>query len=375
VNPLSEKHKSARYSQSRTDTLIGADARIRGDIVFTGVLRIDGDIIGAVSCGDDTQGTVVVGKSGRVTGALNAPHIVVIGHVCGPIDSSASVEIHPDARVVGDASYRDIMIHEGGVIEGVLTPKFPTQEDRLGRAPRVQSLEPTAINESDEPAAEAVAQGHEIGKRPGKGRKFGVVIALLVAVLIIVWLSRSPTVVTPPVVVSPVIAPPVVDAMPKVDTPRPENPAPASAPVESAPPLVSPNAVAASAVAPVSSSQTVTKNAVQATVPDTTELDPTHVVVVQGDDPSKPGDFVYVISKESAVLFKKQRKDSAAGTRIELAQGTNKRIALAKDDILRVEQGRGLQMFYQGRKVASATIDSGAWISFMPNSRSGASHE
>ena len=371
---MSEKHKSARYSQSRTDTLIGADARIQGNIVFTGVLRIDGVIIGNVSCDDDSQGTIVVGKSGSVTGVVKAPYIIVIGRVDGPVDSSASIEIHPDARVVGDASYRDIVIHEGGVIEGVLTPSFPTQEDRSGQAPRVQSLEPLAIKESAEPAADAVAHGNEIGKRPGKWRKLGVAIALLVAVLIILWLNRGPTVVTP-VIDSPVIAPPVADQVPKVDTPRSENPAPPSVPVESAPPLASPKAVPASAVPLVPSSETVTKNAVQATTPDTAEQDPTHVVVVQGDDPSKPGDFVYVIGKEPVVLFKKQRKDSAAGTRIDLAQGTSKRIALAKDDILRVEQGLGLQMFYQGRKVASATIESGAWISFVPNSRSGASHE
>jgi hypothetical protein len=140
--------------------------------------------------------------------------------------------------------------------------------------------------------------------------------------------------------------------------------------------LDSPKVVPASAVPLVPSSGTVTKDAVQATPPVIPELDLKHVVVVQGDSPSKPGDFLYVvIGKEPAVLFRKQRQDPAEGTRIDVAQGTSKGISIAKDDILRVEQGRGLQMFYQGRKVASATIESGAWISFVPHSRSEASHK
>ncbi len=362
---MSEKHKSARYSQSRTDTLIGAGARIEGNITFTGVLRTDGEIIGDVSCGDDTRGTIVVGKLGSVTGAIRAPHIVVVGGVHGPVHSSESIEIHPGARFVGDASYRDIVIHEGGVIEGVLTPGFPTQEDRSGQDHRVQSLALPAVKEFDEPAADAMALGNEIGKRPGKGRKFGFAFALLIAVLALLWVNRGPT----------VVASPAADAVLKANNAATQNPAPQSSPVESAPPLDSPKVVTESAVPLVPSSEAVTKDAVLATPPVIPELDLEHVVVVQGDSPSKPADFLYVIGKETAVLFRKQRQDPAEGTRIDLAQGTSKRIAVAKDDIVRVAQGRGLQMFYQGRKVASATMESGAWMSFVPNSRSGPSHE
>jgi hypothetical protein len=210
-----------------------------------------------------------------------------------------------------------------------------------------------------------MADGNEIGKRPGKARKFGFVSALLIAVVAIVWLNRGPT----------VVATPVADQVLKADTPRSENPAPPSLPVESATPLTSPKAVTESAAPLVSSSEPVTKNAVQATPSDSPELDLKHVVVVQGDSPSKPGDFLYVIGNEPSVLFRKQRQDPAEGTRIDVAQGTSKRIPIAKDDILRVQQGRGLQMFYQGRKVAPATIESGAWIRFVPNSRGGASDQ
>jgi hypothetical protein len=192
------------------------------------------------------------------------------------------------------------------------------------------------------------------------GRKFGVAVALLIAVVALVWMNLNPTAVKPP----------AADVVLKANNSATENPAPPPAPVASATPLDSPAAVTVSPVPLAPSSEPVTKGAVPATPPDVPELDLKDVVVVKGDDPSKPADFVYVvIGKESAVLFKKQRKDPAEGTRVSVAPGTSKRISMAKDDILRVEQGRGLQMFFQGRKVAPASIEGGAWISFVPNSR------
>lgn len=361
---MSDKHKSAKYSPSRTDTLIGVGTRIEGNITFTGVLRTDGEIIGDVSCDDDTRGTIVVGKLGRVTGTIKAPHIVVVGRVDGPAHSSESIEIQAGACVMGGASYRDIVIHEGGVVEGVMTPVVPTVEDRSGQDQGVQRLALSAVKESDGPPADTMADGNEIGKRPGKGRKLGVAIVLLIAVLAIVWMTLSPTALTPPV------AAVVIKPTPAAT----ENLAPPSLPAASATPLDISKAVVTSALPLVPSSETVTKDAVQAAPPENPERDLKQVVVVQGDSPGKPADFLYVVvGKESAVLFRKQRKDPAEGTRLDLAHGASKRIPIAKDDMLRVEQGRGLQMFYQGRKVPSGTIASGAWISFVPNSRSGAS--
>jgi cytoskeletal protein CcmA (bactofilin family) len=369
-NPLSEKLKGARYSQSRTDTLIGVGTRVEGNITFTGVLRTDGELIGDVSCGDDTRATVVVGKLGRVTGAVKAPHVVVAGRVDGPVHSSESIEIHSGACVTGGASYKDIVIHEGGVVQGPLTPSLSTDEGRSGQVHRVLSLESAAVKKSNESHPNAMADGNEIGERAPKVLKFGVAVALLVAVVVIVWMNLSPTSVKPPA--ADVVA---KDNKPAAENPASETaPAPAPAPVASTTPLSSPAAVTASPIPIVPSSEPITKDVVVTTPPDGPELDLKNVTVVKGDDPGKPADFLYVvIGKEPAVLFRKQRKDPAEGTRITVASGTSKRIPIARDDILRVEQGRGIQMFYQGRKVAPATIESGAWISFVPNSRGGAS--
>jgi cytoskeletal protein CcmA (bactofilin family) len=55
-----------RQLQNRPDTLIGAGVRVSGNITFSGVLRIHGDVHGDVLCDADDIGTAVVGHSGKV---------------------------------------------------------------------------------------------------------------------------------------------------------------------------------------------------------------------------------------------------------------------------------------------------------------------
>lgn len=81
---MSGTSSSAASAQNRTDTMVGAGMRVDGHIAFTGVLRIQGDVLGDVACQGDAGGTVVVDATGSVTGAVGAPRIVVRGRVLGP---------------------------------------------------------------------------------------------------------------------------------------------------------------------------------------------------------------------------------------------------------------------------------------------------
>jgi len=127
---LSGASRSAGSSKNRTDTMIGAGMRVEGHIAFTGVLRVQGDVVGDVACQGDAGDTVVVDATGSVTGAVGAPRIVVRGRVLGPLHSAQSIDIQQGGSVVGDAFYKEIVIHAGGVIEGALTPAMPIDEMR-----------------------------------------------------------------------------------------------------------------------------------------------------------------------------------------------------------------------------------------------------
>lgn len=359
---MSEKSKSVRPAQSRTDTLIGADLRVEGNITSTGVLRIQGDVQGDVSCDADSGGTIVVGKSGNITGSVKAPHIVIGGHVSGPLHSAESIEIQEGACVVGDAFYKAIDIHAGGVLEGTLTPGGLPEGDRLQREQRMQMSEPAAHDEHGMPSAAAAATGSRLGARFGGWRKFGAAFALLVVVLAVVWLKRGPA----------PVAPAASDVASAADSAVKGTPAAQAVPAAGGGQPDGPKAVAGGTAPLVSGADTNAKSAAQDSPPDVSEADADKVVRVQGVNPAKPAGFFLLIGKEPSVLFKKKRKDSGEGKRIDVSQGATVSVPIAKDEVFRVAQGRDIEIFYQGRKVAPKTIESGAWMSFVPQPPDGA---
>lgn len=338
---MSEKSRGAKYPQGRIDTVIGADVRVAGRITFTGVLRLDGQAIGDIICEADANGTMVVGKAGNVAGTISAPHIIVGGRVAGPVHSSALLEIHPGASVVGDVSYKEIEIHAGGLIDGALVQAGQVSE--------------TGVGEHAAPIQVAMPTGSESGELSGRGLKLGgtaVLGAAAVAIAVLMWAKRDPE---PP-------APPAAKAVPDAGQSADAASTAPSAPPGSAAPQDKPGIVAADALSPEPASAAVAGPAAQPLA------DPAAVVVVQGVNPAKPAGVVLVMVKEPSSLFKKKRNDSGDGTRIDVAQGATSSISIARSEVLRVGSGRDLTLFYQGRKVAPKTIESGAWMSFVPQS-------
>ncbi|MFO1281047.1 MAG: polymer-forming cytoskeletal protein [Burkholderiales bacterium] len=106
--------------QKRIDCLIGAGTTVRGDIVFAGGLRIDGQVVGNVATADGQAGTLVVSEHAKVDGEIRVSHVVVNGTVHGPVIANDYLELQPKARIVGDVAYKTLEMHVGAVIQGRL---------------------------------------------------------------------------------------------------------------------------------------------------------------------------------------------------------------------------------------------------------------
>jgi cytoskeletal protein CcmA (bactofilin family) len=102
------------------DSLIGSGTRIEGDVIFTGGLRVDGEVKGNVRAEEGKPGTLVVSEHARVEGEIHVAHCVVNGAVVGPVFAGESLELQPGARVTGDVHYNSIEMHVGSVVEGRL---------------------------------------------------------------------------------------------------------------------------------------------------------------------------------------------------------------------------------------------------------------
>ena len=113
----------------RIDTLIGAAARVDGNIQFTGGLRIDGVVKGNVAAEDN--GTVIVSEEATVEGEIRVGHAVINGKVIGAIHGSESVELQAKANVTGDVHYKSLEVHLGAIVQGRLVHGTDTRTDKV----------------------------------------------------------------------------------------------------------------------------------------------------------------------------------------------------------------------------------------------------
>jgi cytoskeletal protein CcmA (bactofilin family) len=106
--------------QESVDCLIGPDAEITGDLIFTGGLRIDGRVIGDVSVSNVDAGTLVIGNDGAIEGDVRVSHVIIYGEVRGTIYATGLVDLRAQARIRGDVHYGAIEIQQGASMHGHL---------------------------------------------------------------------------------------------------------------------------------------------------------------------------------------------------------------------------------------------------------------
>ena len=102
------------------DTLIGAKTDLKGDIVFTGGLRVDGKVRGNITAKGDGTSTLVLSEHAMVTGNVTVPHIITNGTIKGNVRAAERIELQPKAEISGDVYYKVIEMSLGAVINGNL---------------------------------------------------------------------------------------------------------------------------------------------------------------------------------------------------------------------------------------------------------------
>ena len=111
-----------KAKQPPIKSLIAQGTRIQGDLLFADGLRIDGEVVGNVRAVVDGASLLIVSEVASVQGSIEADHVIINGHVKGPVVARQLLELQPKARIEGDVSYRAIEMHQGATIEGQLHP-------------------------------------------------------------------------------------------------------------------------------------------------------------------------------------------------------------------------------------------------------------
>ena len=105
---------SNQQETSVRNNLIGNGTTIKGEIIATGDVRIDGTIIGTVK----SNGKIVVGQQGVVEGDIMCNSTDISGHVKGTIRVDELTSLKSTSRLEVELYTKQLFIEVGAIFTG-----------------------------------------------------------------------------------------------------------------------------------------------------------------------------------------------------------------------------------------------------------------
>lgn len=130
------------------DTLVGARTELKGDLTFSGGLRIDGKLKGNVTVKGEGTGnsTLILSENAVIIGNVTVPHMIINGTIKGTVRATERIELQPKAEIAGDVYYKILEVANGAVINGNLVREV----NELGKdKASVARLKPVAGGEEE----------------------------------------------------------------------------------------------------------------------------------------------------------------------------------------------------------------------------------
>ena len=105
--------KKKKATPVSSASIITPGTSIKGEIRCEGNILLNGEFEGSII----SQGEVVVGKSGRVSGEIQSAKLLVSGEFRGNFTGEV-IDIMPYGKVYGDVKVNNIIIEPNAVFEG-----------------------------------------------------------------------------------------------------------------------------------------------------------------------------------------------------------------------------------------------------------------
>lgn len=103
-----------QVNTSTITTFIGIDSVFEGKLSTKASLRIDGAVVGDIRC----DGIVILTKSGKVTGTIEAESIIVAGTIEGNMSIRDKVNVEPSGKIYGEIITKKFVISEEAIFQG-----------------------------------------------------------------------------------------------------------------------------------------------------------------------------------------------------------------------------------------------------------------
>lgn len=101
--------------ERRKAAWIGGSILVKGDVVSTEDLVIDGQVQGTIELGDHS---LIIGPGAAVVADLVAKSVTISGQVKGNVIGSGTVELKSTAKVEGDITAPKFLMEDGAALSG-----------------------------------------------------------------------------------------------------------------------------------------------------------------------------------------------------------------------------------------------------------------
>jgi cytoskeletal protein CcmA (bactofilin family) len=109
-----QERKDTQMADNGETTVVGATAKLEGNIVSAGSLRIDGQVKGQINA----DGDVVLSPQSQVEADIRAQNVSVAGRFKGNVIVKGKAHLARGGRVDGNITSKTLVIEEGGVFHG-----------------------------------------------------------------------------------------------------------------------------------------------------------------------------------------------------------------------------------------------------------------
>lgn len=138
-------NKTDSYNASKINSVIGRGTEFEGTIRTSETLRIEGFVKGNIF----SEGTLIVGKGGKVDGKIEATNLLVGGEVYGDFFASNRVEANATGRIYGNIHAKSLIVDENAIFQGTCEMLGREEADKIP-APAPQNMRPAESTSSGE---------------------------------------------------------------------------------------------------------------------------------------------------------------------------------------------------------------------------------
>jgi cytoskeletal protein CcmA (bactofilin family) len=109
-----ERREERRMADNGEVTIVGVGARLEGNVVSAGSLRIDGQVKGQINA----DGDVELSPQSQVEADIRAQNVSVGGRFKGNILVKGKAHLARGGRVDGNITSKTLVVEEGGIFHG-----------------------------------------------------------------------------------------------------------------------------------------------------------------------------------------------------------------------------------------------------------------